>query len=164
MEAFDFPATPATVIYRLGSTDFQWDGMLDRFDGAGIDNQTRMIPCRVHVDRPADVTVVMGEDDVANLGAKPPTLMTGMFVKVRITARPPIPLIRIPQQAIQPGNVVWAVVDGKLQRHDARVATSARDYVVAYQQAGGLQAGKSIVISPLATAAEGMSVREGGKE
>ena len=47
-----FPVTPARVRYDVGGTTYQWSGTLDRFDGAGMDSVTRMVPCRVHVDEP----------------------------------------------------------------------------------------------------------------
>lgn len=160
-DAYDFPETPAKIVYRIGPVSYQWQGVLDRYDGAGIDNQTRMVPCRVHVDRPMDVIVESSEDGTG-MQTTPPTLMTGMFVKAQILAKPPIPLVRIPQEAIQPGNMVWTVADGKLQRKEC-VATSGPDFILAYQQADGLQAGDVVVVSPLATPVDGLAVSEAGK-
>lgn len=195
---YQFPKTPATVIYRLGDEEFAWKAVVDRYDGAGIDSQTRMVPCRVHVDDPTSVfdlaaldaagsaeSLVATQDSTdtetadknaadkdperqtQSLGAEiagpgsdlqPPTLMTGMFVKVRIHASPPIALVRIPQQAIQPGNTVWTVDSGKLAKKSITIANSTPDFVIAYQRSGGLQAGDLIVTSPLATPVDGMRV------
>lgn len=189
---YDFPETPATVIYSLGEEDYAWRGVVDRYDGAGVDAQTRMVPCRVHVDDPTSVMKLSEmesarraealvtkpsnsnpvsddatADDAPSLGAEitaesanlqPPTLMTGMFVKVRIHASPPIPLVRLPHQAIQPGNAVWIVESGKLHKKSIAIANSSEHYVVAYQRSGGLRAGDLIVTSPLATPVEGMPV------
>ncbi|WP_182864866.1 efflux RND transporter periplasmic adaptor subunit [Stieleria mannarensis] len=185
---YDFPETPATVIYSLGDEQFAWRAVADRYDGAGVDAQTRMVPCRVHVDDPTAVMKLaelesVGRGDAlvaaqensgsgsgeqqASLGEEiigrgatqqPPTLMTGMFVKVRIHATPPIPLVRLPHEAIQPGNTVWTVQSGKLHKKSIAVANSTADYVVAYQRSGGLRAGDLIVTSPLATPVEGMAV------
>ncbi|WP_197456073.1 efflux RND transporter periplasmic adaptor subunit [Stieleria neptunia] len=185
---YDFPETPATVIYPLGEEDYAWRGVVDRYDGAGVDAQTRMVPCRVHVDDPTSVmklsdleTIRRAEalvatqsdlddgsgDDSPSLGAEitagslnlqPPTLMTGMFVKIRIHATPPIPLVRLPHRAIQPGNTVWTVEAGKLHKKSIAIANSSQQYVVAYQRSGGLSAGDLIVTSPLATPVEGMPV------
>lgn len=166
---YDFPATPATVIYALGDEQYSWDAVVDRYDGAGLDSQTRMVPCRVHVENPtavkkldpgeaADANSQAAEIVAAKRTNQPPTLMTGMFVKVRIHASPPIPLVRLPQAAIQPGNTVWTVEDGKLQRKSIAIANSMPQEVVAYQRSGGLQAGDLVVTSPLATPVEGMAV------
>jgi hypothetical protein len=86
--------------------------------------------------------------------------MTGMFVKVRVDARPPIPLVRLPQEAIQPGNAIWTVDEGKLRRKEVSIANSNSEFVVAYQQEGGLQAGDAVVVSPLATPIEGLAVQK----
>lgn len=156
-QAYDFPETPAKIMYRMGDTTYQWDAIVNRYDGAGVDNQTRMVPCRVYVPDPLKVTsnYVGG---AKNLAANPPTLMTGMFVRIEIDSAPPIPLVRVPQSAVQPGEVVWTVKDRKLVRKPIVIATSNKDYVIAYQQPDGLQAGDEIVVSPLATPVEGADV------
>lgn len=156
-QAYDFPDTPATVMYDLGGTTYRWKGVVDRYDGAGIDNQTRMVPCRVHVDDP--LSVAASESNGSAVG-NPPTLMTGMFVKVRVESRPPIPLVRLPQEAIQPGNAIWTVDDGKLKRKVVSIANSTPEFVVAYQQEDGLKAGDAVVVSPLATPIEGLAVQK----
>lgn len=163
LHAYDFPDTPAEVIYQLGGTTYRWTGVVDRYDGAGLDSQTRMVPCRVHVNDPLSVQFSQQGTTVYQ-HSKPPTLMTGMFVKVRIDARPPIPLVRLPQTAIQPGDKIWTVVDGKLKQKDILIATADENSVIAYQQVGGLQAGDAVVISPLATPMDGLPVRELGKD
>lgn len=160
--AYDFPSTPATIIYDLGSASYRWHGMLNRYDGAGIDSQTRMIPCRVHVDHPTEVNVT-GEDEQDLARTKPPTLMTGMFVTVEVMATPPIALVRIPQEAIRPGDIVWTVVDGKLKSKAVRIASSQSDSILAYQQDDGLQVGDKVVLSPLATPVDGLAVQEAGE-
>ena len=198
---YDFPETPATVVYQLGDQSYAWDAIVDRYDGAGIDSQTRMVACRVHVDDPTGVrkldpakaTDQQRLQPVSGLSAKhqpespepeskqleqyddeiqsrasefvarssefsPPTLMTGMFVKVRIHAAPPLDLVQLPQQAIQPGNRVWIVEDEALHSKEITIASANEDYVVAYQSAGGLNAGDQVVISPLTNPMEGMPV------
>jgi multidrug efflux pump subunit AcrA (membrane-fusion protein) len=157
MDAYAFPETPATIVYSLGGSTYEWQGIVNRFDGAGIDSQTRMIPCRVHVDDPLSMRLVEGGETVY-APSNPPTLMTGMFVKVRIHAQPPIPLVRLPQAAIQPDDFVWTVHEGKLKRKAVVVATAGEKTVVAYQQIDGLQAGDQVVVSPLPTPVEGLAV------
>ena len=162
--AYDFPETVATVIYNLEGSSYQWNGVVNRYDGAGIDNQTRMVPCRVHVADPLSLVSTVGEAANSDLPsgrrANLPTLMTGMFVKIRIHARPPIPLVRLPQSAIQPGNMIWTVEKGQLRRKEVSVAHSDSESVVAYQQAGGLQAGDAVVVSSIANPIEGLVVKE----
>lgn len=157
MDAYDFPDTPATVIYELGGSTYEWKGVVNRYDGAGVDNQTRMVPCRVHVPDPLSVSA---GDSAESTAQNPPMLMTGMFVKVRVYARPPIPLVRLPQEAIQPGNAIWTVDQGRLKRTEISIANSSDEFVVAFQTEGGLQAGDAVVVSPLATPIEGLAVRK----
>ena len=194
---YEFPETPATVIYELGGEKYCWDAVIDRYEGAGVDQQTRMVPCRVHVDDP---TVVMtlaeykrdGSWDAAQASGEytsdfngtagerdsdsgdirstpeqnlstisnsdPPTLMTGMFVDVLIHATPPVPMVRLPQQSVQPGNLIWVVEKGRLKQKPITIAMSEDDYVIATQNQHGVQAGDQIVISPLARPTDGMAV------
>jgi multidrug efflux pump subunit AcrA (membrane-fusion protein) len=86
--------------------------------------------------------------------------MTGMFVKVIVVAKPPIPLVRIPSPAVGPGGVVWTVKDGRLRKKLISIATTTNDQVIAYQQPGGLSAGDAIVVSPIASPVDGLEVRE----
>ncbi|MEM9367412.1 MAG: hypothetical protein AAGD07_15585 [Planctomycetota bacterium] len=164
-----FPVTPARIRYELGGRTYQWNGQVDRYDGAGIDSQTRMVPCRIHVSDP-DASVILSDNPEAPLGPLPVTpnkasdqsLLTGMFVKAVIDTRPPLPFLRVPQAALQPGNHVWIVVDGQLQRRDVRIATADQANVIVYQEAGGLKPGDAVVVSPMATPLEGALVLVAG--
>jgi|GEM_PF-500437 len=108
---------PATVVYQLADqpqTRYCWQGMLTRFDGVGLDERTRTMPCRVVVDDPSGVTVY--EDGVASeatvgLGSErgPRALVRGMFVTVQIEAHPAQGVMRIPEAALQPGNKMGLV-------------------------------------------------------
>jgi len=163
---YDFPEVTALVNFDLGGTTYQWSGMVDRYDGAGIDAQTRMVPCRVHIDQPLNVTALFGSDSdlgESDTASRPPALMTGMFVKVQMFVPPPMPLIRVPQNAIQPGDVVWTVREGALVSCPVRRATVEGDFVIAYEEADGLMVGDSIVVSPLATPFDGQKVKEVGQ-
>lgn len=181
-QAHDFPKTPATVIFELAGNRFIWDAIVDRYDGAGVDSQTRMISCRVHVPEPTKVRVVridepiprfressVGENievevESRNEGVAEgvalgiPTLMTGMFVKVHIHTDPLIDLLRIPQEAVQPEEKVWVVDSNLLVQKPVTVAYSTGDYTVVLEEAGGVKVGDSIIVSPLAQPSVGMRV------
>ena len=84
--------------------------------------------------------------------------MTGMFVKVHIHTSPPISLLRIPQQAVQPEEKVWVVDGNVLMQKTVTIAYSTDDYAVVIEQPDGLKAGDSIIVSPLAQPSVGMKV------
>ncbi len=94
--AYELPETPATVEFDLGTARCKWQGSLAYFDGAQVDQQTRMVPCRVVVKNPREMTFE-GEVTAAAKSA-PITLMTGMFVKVRVHARPGVALLAFPRR------------------------------------------------------------------
>ena len=160
---YGFPEATARITFELDGNAYQWNGVVDRFDGAGIDAKTRMVPCRVHIDQPLTVTMAtkqIPESSDAGSIDRPPTLMTGMFVKVQIFVPPPMPLIRVPQNAIQPGEIVWTVSEGTLVSRPVRRASVEDEFVVAYEDPDGLTAGDAVVVSPLATPFDGKKVKE----
>ena len=150
--AYEFPTVPVEIAYRFGTSEFVWRGELNRYDGAGIDRQTRLIPCRAHVTDPRGGVLSQ------TVEVRPPTLMTGMFVSVRIVARPNIPLLRIPHSALRPGSTVWAVRDSRLLQRRVRVAQSTSEGVIIYADSESPQAGDQVIVSPLASPVNGTEV------
>lgn len=156
---YQIPPAPVSVFYELGGRRYLWHGTLSRFDGIGVDERTRTVPCRVLVAKPreAEIQIVEGQHAGA-IG--PPALVRGMYVAVRVHAQPSTPLLEVPQRAVQPGNNVWQVEDGKLSIRKIRVAETIDDLVLVYAEPDGLKPGVKLVSSPLAVATEGMAVRE----
>ena len=116
--AYLVPQTAATVIYQFAGRDdlrFSWQGMLTRFEGSGLDERTRTAPCRVVVPHPREATLV-GSADSQPAAVGPPALVRGMFVTVMLHLRLDTPLVRIPDETVQPGKHVWRVRDGRLAR------------------------------------------------
>ena len=137
-----------------------WIGIAipEEFGGGGLDQRTRMVPCRVRVDRPTDVYVA-GKADAA-----PPALMRGMFVTVEIHTKPRQQLVKIPASAIQPGNKMWRVRDGKLNLvEDVELVKSIlvddENYWIIDPTETGLEVGDQIVVSSLPVALDGMAVQ-----
>ena len=154
---FEIPKTPAKIIFDFDDSEFVWSGTLSRYEGTGIDERTRTIPCRVLVDKPTQVRRTSGgRSESLSL----PTLFTGLFVKVRIPIQPAVPLVRIPVSALRPGGQVWLVRDGKLRIVAADVARSENDSVLIRRTESGLQPGDKVVTSPLPAVRAGMSVKE----
>lgn len=159
-QGYDFPETPATVVYELGDERFEWPAVVDRFDGSGVDSLTRMVPCRVHVSDPNSLETPSNSQstDEALQGRSAPTLLTGMFVKVRIKTNPSRSLIRLPQLAIQPGNTVWTVDKGMLKKKPVVIASSLDDHAIVFAEPDGLNVNDRVVVSPMAAPMEGMKV------
>ena len=166
-----FPPTPVTVIYEMDSERWVWDGELRTLDGGMMNPMTRMVPCRVRVDDPeagrrqtADSrqqTAADASGAVAPLlpSLKTPTLFAGMFVTIIVHSKPEIPLYRIPERALLPGNRIWTVVEGKLRQHAIRIATTTPEGVLFYADSAAIRPNDLVVVSPLALPIEGSPVR-----
>ncbi len=107
---YELPPTPVNVQFELSgreATTYVWQGELHRYDGAGIDPQSRTVPIRIRVDHPSDVTTVDGR---AIDASGPPMLVRGMFVDAVVKARPTTQLLLVPKLSIKPStnsNVIW---------------------------------------------------------
>jgi len=157
---YQLPETPVTVVYRLADEEYVWQGKLWRYDGIGVDERTRTVPCRVRVDAPREVQLRTA-DGVVEPTTGPPALVRGMFVALEIHARPKANLLRVPEIAVRPGNKVWRVRDGRLHTLGVQVVTIANQVAVLRATAGDLRIGDKVVISPLAETTDGMAVTEG---
>jgi multidrug efflux pump subunit AcrA (membrane-fusion protein) len=160
---YQIPPAPVTVSYDLAGRRYSWQGVLSRFDGIGVDERTRTVPCRVLVSKPREVRVDGGNDRTKS-PVGPPALVRGMYVMVSVHTRPEMTLLEIPQRAVQPGNKVWQVVDGRLSIRRIRVAEAGDDVVLVYAEASSLRPGMKLISSPLASVTDGMAVREREKE
>ncbi len=152
------PQAPVTVHYRVRGQVFEWQGHLSRYEGIGLDERTRTVPCRVLVENPRDYRVSPADASYSPRSAGPRSLMRGMYVQLAIHAQPDADLLEVPEQAIQPGNRVWRVVDGKLNMialHNLRILD---DSVLVPADSSPLRPGDAIVVSPLNVAVEGMAV------
>jgi RND family efflux transporter MFP subunit len=152
---YRLPPTPVTVTYRVGGQSFTWDGVLDRYDGIGLDERTRTVPCRVVVENPRVVRSAGSETTTG-----PPALVRGMYVTLEVHVRPDLPLLGIPAQAVRPGNVVWTVQEGMLRVNQVDVAKRSGETVLVRADQSSLSAGDRAVVSPLASAHDDMPVRE----
>ena len=107
--SYELPKTPVTISYQVSSRDnthFQWHGHLSRYEGIGIDTQTRTVPVRIAVDNPREVWqngAIIKEEDIGGL----PALVRGMFVDCSIRTKPNQALVLLPKLALKPGNQVW---------------------------------------------------------
>jgi RND family efflux transporter MFP subunit len=155
-QAYGFPETDVDVSYSVAGNRYTWKGMLKSYDGAGVDEQTRMIPARVFVPDPLSGTADQNQSVTGQ--SRAPALMTGLYVSIHITATPQTPLIKVPRLAVRPGDVVWVVNDGEISRRKLAIAHANEEFVLIYQESNGLQPGEAVVTSPLAAPSDGTLV------
>jgi multidrug efflux pump subunit AcrA (membrane-fusion protein) len=157
---YQLPKVEATVLWELAGRHYAWKGRLDRYDGIGVNEKTRTVPCRIVVESPRDVNLAEDGDPrrVARTDDGPPALVRGMFVSVHLHCRPRTPLLRLPEKAIRPGKLVWLLRDGKLAFEKVKLATINRDEAIIDAGNSNVRAGELAVISPLAYAHDGMQV------
>lgn len=174
-DTYEVPATEVTIDYRLGTSTYVWKGALSRYEGSGLDDKTRTIPCRVLVRDPQQAARMnvssaaeSGQDSTgpARGALRPPALMRGMYVGVEIHLHPEAEIVRIPDSAVRPGKTVWVVRDGRLRvlRQVALVqridVAGDEPYWLVETQPGGLQKGELVVTTPLTFATDGLEVRQ----
>ncbi len=109
---YELPPVPVKVQFNLAGREamrYEWDGVLARYDGPGMDPQSRTIPVRVVVDNPTEYRVDGRPVDNKSRSG-PSTLVRGMFVDVKILARPATQLLLVPKLSIKPAtssNRIW---------------------------------------------------------
>ena len=152
------PPVKCEVVFDFEGDDFIWDGVLSRFEGTGVDRDTRTLPCRVLVSEPRKSR--LADSRGGRHIVRPPSLLSGMYVSVRIPVRSPGPLLKLPVEAVRPGGQVWVVRDGKLQIMTAVIARTQKAFALLRGSETGLMNGDRVVVSPLAAVHDGMAVRE----
>jgi len=155
---YQIPEADASVIYQLGGKEYHWEGQLARFDGIGLEEATRTVPCRVSVDDPREV-FVMGPAGEAQPASGPPALVRGMFVTLRIHAKPKTKLLAVPERAIRPGDSLWRVRKGRLHAVAVEVIELTGKTAAIRAEADELVPGDLVVVSPLAGDQENTRVR-----
>ena len=158
-EEYQLPETPVTVVYRLAGREFLWQGTLWRYDGIGLDERTRTVPCCVLVQAPQEVRV-RGKNGPVPAETGPPALVRGMFVALEIHARPRAKLLRVPKVVVQPGNRLWRVRAGRLHTVHVRLVEMTDKIAVVSAEGDELRVGDRVVLSPLADVVEGTEVRQ----
>ena len=164
---YQIPKTPATITYTLAGRKYIWNGMLSRFEGIGLDEATRTVPCRVVVASPREVRVAAADSDAGSgeiSDEGPPALVRGMFVSVEIHAKPEASLLKVPEGAVRPGGRLWRVRKGKLDIVKVHVVNVCDRVATIRADGSGLVVGDKIVVTPLAFVKNGMVVKEQAKQ
>lgn len=150
-ESPSLPAIRTDVVFALGGEAFRWNGTLARIDGAGLDSESRTVPCRVVVERPTR--------DTSRSGG-PQTLMRGMFGSCRIHTRPRRQLLTVPEIGVRPGNEVWLMRDGQLHVEPVRIVRVGDGIAVIDGLSAGVRGGDRLITTPVPDAREGLPVVE----
>ncbi|MEO1527184.1 MAG: HlyD family efflux transporter periplasmic adaptor subunit [Planctomycetota bacterium] len=154
--AYDLPAVPVTVEYDRGGQTYAWNGVLSRQDGLGLDQATRTLPVRIHVDNPTQK--IIGEVGDSSDDGDSLALVRGMFVKVVLHCEPTRMLAKIPETVLRPGKQVWLMRDEKLEMQTIRIARIQDGNAFIDMTDSALQVGDRIVSSPVPNARNGLPI------
>jgi multidrug efflux pump subunit AcrA (membrane-fusion protein) len=157
-----FPEVPAKVVFTIGDKRFEWDGVLSRQEGRGLDERTRTLSCRVHVPEPTKVRAL--DRYGAPLPAPPPdaprALLRGMFVEVGLHIDEQRPLVSVPDEAVRPTGELFVMRDDRLVILRAKPFHAAGGRIVYDARETGLAAGDRVVVSQIVNPRDGMGLRE----
>lgn len=154
-DPFRMPQVPCEISFEFEGAETVWEGQLSRYEGTGMDRNTRMFPCRVMVQEPEKTRV---NNPTGSRTVSPPTLLSGMFVNIRVPIDSPVPLLKIPAEAIRPGDRIWIVRNGALRTLPVRLVQVDQETALVRQDALELKPGDPVIVSPLVSIREGMSV------
>jgi multidrug efflux pump subunit AcrA (membrane-fusion protein) len=82
-----------------------------------------------------------------------------MFVTVRIPIEAPVPLFRVPPEALRPGGTIWLVRGGRLLVVNVSLLQMLQNDAIVHQLDQPLVDGDRVIVSPLAAIQDGMAVR-----
>jgi len=158
----DVPESPAKVVFTIDDRRYEWDGVLSRYEGRGLDEKTRTLPCRVRVPEPARVRAIdrYGAPLATPPADAPRSLLRGMFVEVWLQVDVPRPLVSVPEEAVRPSGEVFVMRDGRLHVLAPRPFHVAAGRVVYDQEESGLRPTDRVVVSQLANPRDGMELAE----
>jgi len=143
----DLRATPlqrVEVVFEQQGEVLRWPGQLIRFEPVDAETQT--------------VRAVVRVQD-ATRGGLP--LSAGMFVQVHLTGPPRDVPLALPVEALQEGDRVYLIQDGKLAMRRVQRGRRIGRWVTI---TGGLAAGEQVIVSPLERAIEGIPLEVVGDE
>lgn len=161
-EARGFPEVPAKVVFALGDRRYEWDGVLARQEGRGLDEKTRTLPCRVRVPEPTKLRAL--DRYGAALPSLPPeaprSLFRGMFVQVVLHVDVQQPLVSVPQEAVRPTGDLFVMRDGKLNILRPRPFHAAAGRIAFDERESGLLPDDRVVVSQIPNPRDGMEIVE----
>jgi len=158
----DVPESPAKVVFTIDDRRYEWDGVLSRYEGRGLDEKTRTLPCRVRVPEPTRVRALdrYGVSHATLPPDAPRSLLRGMFVEVWLQLEVSQPLVSVPEEAVRPSGDVFVMRDGRLHVFHPRPFHAAAGRVLYAQDESGLLPTDRVVVSQLASPRDGMEIAE----
>jgi hypothetical protein len=156
-ESTEAAGPPVRLRARFAGREHTWQGHIVRTEGE-IDARSRMVNVVARVEDPyARVTRDGPDGEVSPPDRDRPPLAVGLFVSAEIQGRRVEDAISLPRAALRNGDAVLLVdAENRLRRREVDVLRTEDERVVI---GGGLRAGDAVVVSPLASAVEGMIVR-----
>lgn len=137
--------TPVTFRAAVGGRPAEWQGYLERMDGA-VDDDNRVWYAVAYVDDPYDI---QGRRESA-------PLVVGLFVEAEITGRQIADVYRLPRSALRNEDQVL-VVDADNRLRQRRVEVLRTDFASVYV-AAGIAVGERVCVSPVDTFVDGLLV------
>lgn len=159
-DPLNLPKIPCEVGYVFEGVETIWDGYVARIEGTGIDRDTRTFPCRILVEEPRKTR--FNDSSGGQATVSPPTLLSGMFVNVRIPVESPVQLLRVPIEAVRPGGQIWVDRNGTLDILEVKLANLQDRDALIRKDGSGLNKDDRVIVSPLTSVHEGMQVVEAG--
>ena len=155
-DPLNLPPVACEVTYEFEGVETIWDGYIARLEGTGIDRDTRTFPCRVIVEEPKKTRVRAGDE--GKLAVRPPGLLSGMYVTVRIPVESPHPLLRVPVEAVRPGGQIWVKRGKQLKIISAKPAYTFENHALLRAAECDLAVGDEVIVSPLASVTNDLQV------
>lgn len=161
-DAEDVPEVPAKVVFTLGERRYEWDGILSRQEGRGLDEKTRTLPCRVRVPEPTKLRALdrYGAALPGLPADAPRSLLRGMFVEVWLHVDVAQPLVSVPQEAVRPTGDLFVMRDGHLTILRPRAFHAAAGRIVYDSRDSGLLPDDRVVVSQVSNPRDGMELAE----
>ncbi|MFO7875913.1 MAG: efflux RND transporter periplasmic adaptor subunit [Desulfovermiculus sp.] len=132
---------PVRITSQSGTGE--WKGRTLRLTGE-VDQDTRMATLIIAVPNPLEQQ------------ENGPPLMLNDYVQIKIQGRTLHDVTPLPRRALRNDQKVWVVQDGQLDIRPVQIAWKDREQVYIDQ---GLTPGDQVVLSPLSTPVQGMSLR-----
>ena len=150
----------ASVYFEYGGATYRWQAFVDRVSSV-LNPQTRTIDVILRIPNPlrggTPAALPGGGQAQSAPGGRAPPLFVGSFVSAEIVGQDIGEYASIPPSALQSGNRIWLVEDGKLRIVDATIIQRSDDEVLIRSE--NLGARPVVVIGGLADAVNGQKVR-----